>query len=302
MRRILKAAWQVLPPLLVALLYVDLFTSPFVARMGLSNTGESDSRALPPNEVKKLVALSDSRLQKGAYREALEPSLKLYNSYPENPVYLQRLAEIYNRMGRYKDEAATWEQFLQHAPVPVEGCPQIGKAYQQQGKTKEAINAFERCLAFDTTEPDSLFFLAHALEIQREFDRADKLYRQCVAVSPKYSDCQLGDARVLFRRGRGAQAKKIAAEVLARSPDNTDALLVMALVNWGEGNLVDARRVLEHAVKLSDRYTDLYLVLGRIAEKQGDGEVAAASYERVLALDPENHEVPHRWLVSGRMR
>jgi tetratricopeptide (TPR) repeat protein len=227
MRRILKAAWQVLPPVLVALLYVDLFTSPFVARMGVSNTGERDPRALPPNEVKKLVALSDSRFQKGAYREALEPALKLYNSYPENPVYLQRLADIYNRLGQYKEEAATWEQFLQHAPVPVEGCPQIGKAYQQQGKSKDAISAFERCLAFDTTEPDSLFFLAHALEMEREFDRAGGLYRQCVAISPKYSDCQLGDARVLFRKGRAPLAKKIAAEVLARSPNNTDALLVM---------------------------------------------------------------------------
>jgi Tfp pilus assembly protein PilF len=71
-------------------------------------------------------------------------------------------------------------------------------------------------------------------------------------------------------------------------------------VNWGEGNLAEARRVLERAVKLSNRYADLYLVLGRIAEKQGDTEMAAASYERVLALDPENHEVPHRWLAGAR--
>jgi tetratricopeptide (TPR) repeat protein len=299
MRAILKATWRVTPPFLVALLYVDLFTSSFVARMGVSSTGQADPRALPPEEVKKLVSLSDFRFNKGEYRGALQPALKLYNSYPENPVYLQRLADIHNRLGQYKEEAAMWEQFLQYAPVPVEGCPQIGKAYQKQGKRTEAIHAFERCLAFDTTEPDSLFFLAHALEMEQQFDRAEKLYQQCVSVSAKYSDCQLGVARVLFRQGHGAQAREIAEEVLARSPTNTDALLVMALVNWSQGNLAEARRILERAVKLSDRYADLYVVLGRIAERQGDRSLARASYEHVFELDPDNVEIPRHWLPTA---
>jgi tetratricopeptide (TPR) repeat protein len=300
MRAILKAAWHVAPPLLVALLYVDLFTSPFVSRMGVSSTGQTDPRALPPEEVKKLVALSDSRLHKGEYKEALEPALKLYNSYPENPVYLKLLADIHNGLGQYREEAAMWEQFMQHAPLPWEGCPQIGKAYEKQGKRTQALHAFERCLAFDTTDSDSLFFLAHALEMEREFDRAEKLYQQCVAFSPKYSDCQLGMARVLFRRGRVAQAKKLAEEVLTRSPNNTDGLLVMALVNWSQGKLGEARRILECAVKLSDRYTDLYVVLGRIAERQGDTKLARASYQHVLELDPDNADVPRYRLPTAR--
>jgi len=300
MRAILKATWRVTPPFLVALLYVDLFTSPFVSRMGVSSTGQTDPRALPPEEVKKLAALSDARFRKGEYKEALEPALKLYNSYPENPVYMQRLADIHNRLGQYREEAAMWEQFMQHAPLPYEGCPQIGKAYEKQGRRADAIHAFERCLAFDTTDPDSLFFLAHALEMEQQFDRTEKLYQQCVSISPRYSDCQLGVARVLFRRGRVAQAKKIAEDVLARSSNNTDGLLVMALVNWSQGSLAEARRILERAVKLSDRYTDLYLVLGRIAERQGDTKLARASYEHVLELDPDNANVPRHWLPVSR--
>src|SRR5690242_9066484 len=112
MRVILKSVWQVLPPLFVALLYVDLFSSPFVARMGVSNVGERDPSGLPPEQVKTLVARNDSCFRKGEFRNALDPALQLYRSYPENPVYLQRLAEIYNRLGQYREEAATWEQFL----------------------------------------------------------------------------------------------------------------------------------------------------------------------------------------------
>ena len=300
MRAILKATWRVVPPLLVALLYVDLFTSPFVARMGISNTGAQDPRALPPNEVKRLVAMSDKNFRRGDYQLALEPALQLYHSYPENAVYLQRLADIYHGLGQYDKEATTWEQFLQHAPLPSEGCPQIGKAYEMQKKRKEAINAYERCLAFDTTDPDALFFLAHALELEQQLDRAGTLYQQCIAIASKNPDCQLGEARVLFRKGNTAQARKIAEAVLARSPNNTDALLVMSLVNWHEGDLAGARKILERAVKVSEHYTDLYVVLGRVAAKQGDMQTAAASYEHALELDPENHEVPHRWLAPAR--
>jgi tetratricopeptide (TPR) repeat protein len=302
MHAILKATWRVAPPLLVALLYVDLFTSPFVARMGVSNTGEIDPRALPPGEVKALVDLSDSRFNKGEYKKALEPTLKLYHSYPENAVYLHRLADIYDRLGRYAEEAATWEQFHQYAPLPGEGCPQIGQAYEKQGKKGEAIKAYERCLTFEATDVDSIFSLAHALEMERQYERAGSLYDRCAALSPKSPDCLVGKARVLFRRGRAEEAAKIAAEVLARSPDNTDAMLVIALVDWSGGKLADARRILERAINLADRYADLYLVLGHIAERQGDLRVAAVSYAHVLKLDPDNLEVPRRWLATARSR
>jgi len=302
MHAIFKATWRVAPPLLVSLLYVDLFTSPFVARMGVSNTGAIDPRALPPGEVKALVDLSDSRFSKGEFQKALEPALKLYNSYPENAVYLHRLADIYHRLGRYAEEAATWEQFLQHAPVPIEGCPQIGQAYEKQGKKGEAIKAYERCLTFEATDLDSMYSLAHALEMERQYERADNLYDRCAALSPTSPDCLLGKARVLFRRGRAEDAAKIAGDVLARMPDNTDALLVLALVDWSEGKLADARRILGRAIKLADRYADLYLVLGHIAERQGDLDVAAASYAHVLQLDPDNLEVPRHGLAAAKDR
>ena len=302
MHAIFKVIGRVGPPFLVALLYVDLFTSPFVARMGVSNTGTIDPRSLPPEEVKALADLSDSRFGKGQYQKALEPTLRLYNSYPENAVYLHRLADIYHRLGRYPEEAATWEQFLQHAPVPIEGCPQIGQAYEKQGKKGEAIKAYERCLTFEATDVDSMFSLAHALEKEQQYERAESLYSRCATLSPKTPDCLVGKGRVLFRRGRPEEAAKIAAEVLARSPDNTDAMLVIALVDWSDGRLADARRILERAVQLADRYADLYLILGHIAERQGDLTVAAASYAHVLKLDPDNLEVPRRWLVAARSR
>ncbi|MFO0983149.1 MAG: YaiO family outer membrane beta-barrel protein [Planctomycetota bacterium] len=65
------------------------------------------------------------------YQEALAPSLELQR-VPGNHVYLERLAEIYDHLGRFAEEAAMWEQYLLHAPTPVEACPRISEAYRKQ--------------------------------------------------------------------------------------------------------------------------------------------------------------------------
>ena len=62
----------------------------------------------------------------------MAPATWLYNAWPDNYLYIRTPAEIYHRPERYKDEAEFWEKFLQHAPLPWEGCPDIGHAYWKQ--------------------------------------------------------------------------------------------------------------------------------------------------------------------------
>ena len=157
-----------------------------------------------------------------------------------------------------------WEKFLTYAPLPYEGCPQIGKAYQAQGLKREARHAFERCLALDEQDSDSLFFLGHAVETDGEYDLAATLYRRGLQVSPRYPDLILGLARIQVRRGELADAKKGVDSVLARKPNNVDALLVAGLVAWRSGDYPQARRYLERGMQLSPGYDDFRQVLGRV--------------------------------------
>jgi tetratricopeptide (TPR) repeat protein len=293
MRRVFSAAGRILPPAIVLFLFVDLLMNPNIPRLG-SSTGAGQPGAMTGDHSQELLQRANKLLAQGKAAEALEPVLKLSAAAPENHIYIKMLAEIHHRLGRYREEAEYWEKFLQYAPLPLEGCPDIGQAYWLQQRYREGIDAFERCLAFDPQMPDSEFFLAHALEITGNQKRAAAIYAEAVAQHPKNVDCRIGLARVEMRLGRVAGAKKRILAVLGEEPKNLDALLVAGLVYWREGDLARARQYLTTGAALSKGYADYHLVLGRIEESQGHIAEAALRYDRALQIQPDNEEASQR--------
>ena len=71
--------------------------------------------------------------------------MKLHKEFPDSHIYQYDLAEIQHALKRYKDESAMWELFMQHSPIPGDGCPQIGESYRAQGMEAETLKAFHLC-------------------------------------------------------------------------------------------------------------------------------------------------------------
>jgi tetratricopeptide (TPR) repeat protein len=274
--------WQAVASTLALGVFVWGLSLQLPARGGAAQAPPS------PEESRKLQEASAALIRADKWQAALEPTMKLHSAYPESHIYIGHLAEIYDHLGKYKEEAALWEEYLVRAPRPIEGCPQIGDAYQKQGLPQQAISAFEKCLAFEPYNPDSIFYLARAWERAGELTKSGDLYRRGIAVSPDYGDLQTGLGRVLLRQGQPEEAKAVAAKVLVRSPEDTDALLVMGLACQRMGNRKQAREYLERGVRLADTYTDFHLALARIAEQDSDVHQAIAQYERVAELDKTN--------------
>ena len=169
---ILTIARRTLPPAFVLFLFVDLEVNPYIPRLGSVAEGAKLEGKLTVDESRTLLARSRKLLAQGKDREALKPALELYQAYPENHIYSQTLAQIYHRLGQYKEEAEYWEKFIAQAPLPMEACPDIGQAYWKQGRPKEAIAALEKCLTFDAEDHDTLFELAYAREREGSYKQA----------------------------------------------------------------------------------------------------------------------------------
>jgi tetratricopeptide (TPR) repeat protein len=283
-----------LPALVLALFYWSLFRSSVTSTLGDSSSSLSQVPILSAEESRRLLDLSASLKRQGQWQQALEPSLKLYQAYPENHTYIQQLAVLYGQLGRPREEAQYWEKFMEHAPLPIEGCPQIGQAYQKQGLTGEAIKAYERCFTLDPQNLDSLFYLAHMLEMARQFGRAAELYTQGAARDPGYLDLRVGLARVRLQQGNYPEARRIASKILVESPSNIETMLVLGLANWRQGDRSQAKDYLERGAKLADHYAEFHLALGGIAEQENNTQEAIKQYSRVLELDPRNHDIAAR--------
>lgn len=249
---------------------------------------------LDPQKSRDLQDQAAVMRRYGKWDRALAPTMKLRNAYPENPIYIGQLAEIYDHLGRYREEAAMWEQFLVHAPRPIEGCPQIGDAYEKQGLPKQAIAAFEKCLGLEPESPDQIFYLARALERDGQTDRAAELYQRGAAADPAYADLTIGLARIRLQQGKPDEARRVAAAALVESPKNPDALLVLGLACVREGDRTAARNYFERGVRVADGYADLHLALANLDEQDANLNEAIEHYEKVVALDKSNQQAAER--------
>jgi tetratricopeptide (TPR) repeat protein len=271
----------VLAVLILGLFYGALFYVPKTTK----------KPELAPAESQSLLNLSKDLLKDRKYQEALVPAQKLYEAYPDNHIYIEQMADIYDQLHRYKEEAEFWERYRQHAPLPITACPEIGQAYQKAGMAKEAIAAFEWCLSLDTANTDSIFSLAHSLERNGEFDRAAEIYSRGLRISPDNSDLLIGLARVQIHLDKISQAEETAIRVLKKMPDNTDALFVLGMAYYWDGDLVHAREYLENGVKKAAGNSDFYILLGKIAEKEKKIPEAIQYYDKAVELNPEDREI-----------
>src|SRR6266568_4695620 len=106
--------------------------------------------AAPTTSMSKehsLAVRSDELFRAHKYAEALPMLRQLNAEFPDNHIYLTRLATIYQSMGQTVQEIAALEKYMQVAPNPDDACPEIGDAYRRIGKGAEAIKAYEHCVA-----------------------------------------------------------------------------------------------------------------------------------------------------------
>ena len=150
-----------------------------------------------------------------------------------------------------------WELYLQHSPIPLEGCPQIAEAYRKLGQKEQTLKSLERCYEFDTTHSDSIFFLAHEYELRGNLAKAFPLYKKGAELAPHYPDLSIGLARVQFKLGRIEEARRLIARVLQRRPENSDALLVAGMVAIRLGDRASARAYLAKGARVSPGYEDI---------------------------------------------
>jgi tetratricopeptide (TPR) repeat protein len=246
--------------------------------------------ALNAGDIARLKEEAAVMKRFGFWSKALPPLLALRRAEPENHTYLAELAEVYGRQGRHREEASMWEQYMDRAPLPIEGCPQIGRAYQRQGLETQALAAYRRCLSIDPENIDSLFFLARALEYYGKSTEAERLYREGYTRRPAYADFGIGLARMQLRNGRPHDALKLAIEMVESNPKNSDALLVAGLAAERTGDRENAKRYLRRGAAVSSRDADLEIALGRLAEQEANLSEAIEHYTKVVNIQGAGSE------------
>lgn len=285
---LIPAAIRLVGGFLVLSLYGTVLLRPRVSTDPAETSNASAERWL---------AESRDAFEAARYDAALQPTIALTRAFPNQQVYSERLALIFQHLGRHAEEAAAWERVVAVSPTPVEACPALPDAYvRAAGFSDAALDAFERCAAFEPRNADMLFNLARARERAGRTDKAEGAYREALRIDSANGDSQLGIARLDLRAGRVEQAGHAAAAVLQSFPDDTDALLIAGISAQRSGRLGDARRHLERALTVAEHYVDVHLAIGIVDFSEGRVADARRHFERVIELEPSRRAEVAVWL------
>lgn len=217
------------------------------------------------------------------FSDAKPMAESMVKAFPNNPIYLRRLAEIEGELGHSKEEAEAWERFMKVAPSPGEALPALGNAYRRMGQIQQAIGAFERGVALEPRNSELMFYLGRAYEYGKAYAKARDTYKRACTLNPGDPDSTAGWARMEVFIGDPVQAARRVEEVLARNPNDVDCLLVHGMALRQQGQYAKAKISLLKGLKLSPGYGDFMLVLGGIAESEDHPAEAVAWYDKYLA-------------------
>lgn len=221
----------------------------------------------------------------GRPSDALSDVRRLLRSFPENPQYLQREAQLLQDLRSWGSAARVWKVFVGVSPAAVEACPDWPQDYEKLGLPDEALVAYKSCLDLDPTKPDLIFYYGLGLERAGRASEARSLYEQVLAVTPGNADAAIGLARLSLNAGdaAGAFARLQALPPAAR--DTSDALMITGEALDQLGRRPEGIALLRQAARQSPTYADVFRVLARLESKDGQVEAAARDREKAESLD-----------------
>ncbi len=259
--------------------YWGLFVRPRRQPVALADPSEGLSAEEAGRLQERLAVLMRAR----RFEDARPLAQSMVKEFPNNPIYLRRLAEIQGELGNSREEAEAWEGFMKVSPSPAEAFPALGNAYRRMGRIDRCIEAFQRAVALEPRNSELLFYLGRAYEYGHAYAKALETYKRACSLNPGDPDATAGWARMEVFIGDPAAAARRVEQLLARNPNDVDGLLVHGMALRQQGQYGRAKVSLEKGLKLSPGYGDFMLVLGGIAESEDHPAEALAWYDRYLA-------------------
>lgn len=227
------------------------------------------------------------------YREREIRALRRASRLHPDSGYIRALiSERYLRQGETEKAEREVEKALSKDPDVALSHVVKGKLEMQAGKNEQAQESFERALEIDPRQLDALLFIGSLYEKEKsDYEQANEFYKRAARLFPEQSPRLFpAIARNYFRMGQFEKAVEYFSWSIQYNPFDFGAYQLMAeslaqLEKFDEAlevyrTLLGLQREPEARAEVEKLLGDTYRRAGRLKE-------AYRSYERAIALDPE---------------
>ena len=200
------------------------------------------------------------------------------------------LVRIFKESKNFNKLVEVCERAAAAQPEEVALLAELGDAYLKAGRPGDAVPIFERITALEPDAPAFLFSLGQARIMNHDYDGGVAAYRRVTVLDVCETRSMFNRmAQAFLQAGQMEKAEMALREGLAEHHD--DAMLLSGLgdVLIRQGKLSEGSATYERIMALDPDAAGVYLNrLGHTLARAGHHREAAAAFRRSIAHDPQN--------------
>ena len=215
-------------------------------------------------------------------RGAFEDSLKI----SQNPPALEALARLSVAQGDVADAQIYAQEAVQQAPSDVRARQLLAQTLVRQGKLHPAE---QQILIAQQLAPDASVIHADLGEIyvaERKWPEAQKEFELALHLDPRSTVVLAQFADFLIARNQSIEALARVQQYVATNENDSTGHVILGSLKLKLNNYASAEAEFKRAIQIDPHNVPAYLKLGKVFEAQGKTDLAVASYQKGLDLQP----------------
>jgi tetratricopeptide (TPR) repeat protein len=228
---------------------------------------------------------------------------------PENPIILQRIADLYLVRGEIPKAEPIYERLLKRYPSIPGLRERLANIYLRTDKNAAAAKLLEDIRRDNPTDPSTYFYLGSIAYEKKDYDKAAENYETALKLNPEFEPFYYELAGVQIARQQPEEALALLEKARSKFKLNFvlefySGVALSMLEKWDEAvaHLTSAELIAKTAEP--DRLTHtFYYQLGSAYERSGNIPEAVKALRKALELAPDDGEalnyLGYMWAERG---
>jgi tetratricopeptide (TPR) repeat protein len=232
-------------------------------------------------------------LSQGRVNDAVELLRGLIRANPDAAVGEKRmLAWALQRMGKFGASRRELEAILRADETDWQAWALLGGLHEREGRLRDAARAYEKVLEIQPDAAVWRYVLATTLSRLGELDRALSQIAEAARRDPDSEELLLLQVRTLMESGRSDEALSIAKRRIEERPRDPLGYELEGRVLLRRADIEGALKAMETAHELApDRPQTLVLLVGLEADHRNEIPSALRRARQAVASHPENAQL-----------
>lgn len=243
-----------------------------------------------PTEPDVAVLLATLYGQQRRYREAETTLRRALDSHPRDLDLLINLSRILTQANNMAGSEAVMRLMVAAEPTSIDHRVRLARFYVGQGAHNKAEAVLREAITLDPNSEQRRIMLAELFVNAKNMAAAEQVLLDAAAQIPHSTHIQFGLSALYRKSGQDLKARQryaLLVEEYTDKPVGLEAKVKLAEMDFVEGKQVDAERYVQEVLKANPRSSDGLILTGRMALARRNGKEAVQAFRTVLHDQPE---------------